>query len=234
MRRFNAALFLAVSLVLSPVALSAEMDAAALMSRCAPKVNYETLGAIVRTESSGQMYVLSDDGPRGLPWSQRKSMIQSIYPSDAKEAAAIAVSLIEKGHLVGIGLTQVNSQHLYRLNVSVEELLDPCRNLAVGSQILSDLYEKAKASRRYANDQQSLGAAISAFNTGNFQDGFENGYVRKVLDNLRAGVPKITAIGAPTRRVGNALSTPMANSQARRVRSAKDDARYAGLDVELK
>jgi type IV secretion system protein VirB1 len=227
-------LFIAATLAHCSGAQGAEKDAAELMSRCAPKVNYETLGAIVRAESSGRMFVLSDDGPRGLPWSKRKSMIRSIYPSDAKEAAAIAATLIENGHLVGIGLTQVNSQHLSRFNVTVEELLDPCKNLAVGSQILSELFEKAKASGRYANDQQSLGAAISAFNTGNFQDGFENGYVRKVLDNVTAGVPKFTATAPPPRRAGNAPLGAVRTGLSSRVRSPKDVAQYAGLDVELK
>jgi type IV secretion system protein VirB1 len=183
---------------------AADSDMASLMSRCAPKVHIETLGAIVRTESSGHTFVLSDDGPRDLPWEKRKNMVRSLYPSTAAEASALARSLIDSGHLVGIGLTQVSSQHLARFGVSVEQLLDPCTNLAVGGRILSDLFGKAKASPKYPDEQLALGAAISAFNTGNFEDGFANGYVRKVLINAGARMPELRSAAPIQQRVAKA------------------------------
>src|ERR1700730_16398043 len=84
-------------------------DLAAMMQRCAPNVHPTTLGAIVKTESSGRMYVLLDNGPANLPFSVRKTMLRTIYPESAAEAATVARDLIARGHLVDMGLTQLNN-----------------------------------------------------------------------------------------------------------------------------
>jgi type IV secretion system protein VirB1 len=181
-----------------------------LLVECSPKVHSETLGAIVRTESNGHVYAVSDDGPRDLPWAQRKYMLRSFRLGTAQEAAELARSLISQGHLVGMGLTQVNSQHLPKLGVSIEQLFDPCTNLMVGGQILSLLYEQAL--RRFKDEQTALRAAISAFNTGNFYDGLRNGYVAKVVANARDGIPALrTAAGTAGK---NRNRTPRAQPKA--------------------
>jgi type IV secretion system protein VirB1 len=180
------------------------------------------------------MFVLSDDGPAGLPWQQRKHMIRSIFPGSAEEAADVARKLIVAGHLVGIGLTQINSQNLRGLGVTIDQLLDPCTNLAVGARLLRSLYQQALRSKRYATRDQALGAAVSAYNTGSFSDGFSNGYVRKVLANMAAGIPRLRAEPAPMRVVKTAYADagakgPMPAHQ--RVDGAWK-ARTAPLDVD--
>lgn len=214
--------------------VAAMPDTAELIGRCAPKVDVETLGAIVRTESSGHVFVLSDDGPARLPWKQRKHMIRSIYPGSALEAADIARKLISDGHLVGIGLTQINSQNLSGLGVSVEQLLDPCTNLSVGARLLRSLYQQALRSGRYRTPDQALGAAVSAYNTGSFSDGFANGYVNKVLANMAAGVPRLNAMPAPTRGVGTAFADRGGHSTAApsKAMSSVLMARTAPLDAD--
>ncbi|NTB05904.1 lytic transglycosylase domain-containing protein [Agrobacterium tumefaciens] len=211
----------AVCVVFAPVSNSRAESALDLIEQCAPRVDAGTMSAIVRTESSGHMFVLSDDGPRGLPWSKRKHLIRSIYPGTREEAASIARRLISDGHLVGIGLTQVSSQHLPRLGISIEQLLDPCTNVSTGAGILHSLFVQAKGTGNYRNEDEALGAAVSAYNTGNFRDGFLNGYVRKVLANMRAGVPQLFAKASATRtakRVGQArLATLPAASGGRAV-----------------
>jgi len=205
-------------------------DTAALIERCAPNVDVVTLGAMVRTESSGHMFVLSDDGPARLPWSQRKYMLRSFYPGSAEEAAAIARELIADGHLVGIGLTQISSQNLKGLGVSIAQLLDPCTNLSVGARLLSSLYQRALRSR-YSPDR-ALGAALSAYNTGNFADGFANGYVSKVLGNMTAGLPQLRSTAAATRVMRSAARA--ANGKPGSAVQRDDiewKARTASLDV---
>jgi type IV secretion system protein VirB1 len=203
-----------------------ESNTAALIARCAPKVDVDTMGALVRTESSGHMYVLSDDGPARLPWRLRKTMIRSIFPGSAQEAAEIARQLIGEGHLVGIGLTQISSQNLAGLGVTIEQLLDPCTNLAVGARVLRSLYQQALQSGRYPTVDQALGAAVSAYNTGNFSDGIANGYVSKVLANMSAGIPKLSAASAPMRVAS------IARGPAGKVESSALKARTASLDVD--
>lgn len=207
-------------------------DTAELIERCAPKVDVETLGAIVRTESSGHVFVLSDDGPARLPWQQRKHMIRSIYPGSAAEASEIARKLIDDGHLVGIGLTQINSQNLNGLGVTINQLLDPCMNLAVGARLLRSLYQKALRSGRYPTPDRAVGAALSAYNTGSFSDGFANGYVSRVLANMSAGVPRLRATSEPTRGMGPALADGGGKNRdvSKRDESALK-ARTASLDV---
>lgn len=230
MRRALISYTTAMATYFAACSLVAAEETAQLIARCAPMVDTETLGAIVLTESSGHIYVLSDDGPGGLPWEQRKKLIRSIYPGSAQEAANIARELIGQGHLVGIGLTQINSQNLSRLGVSVEQLLDPCINLGVGSRLLHSLYEEAVRSKRYPNADQALGAAISAYNTGNFSDGLSNGYVRKVLANMAVGMPRLWASKLATRSV-----VPKRRADIGRLDRDHDgawQARNAPLDVQ--
>ncbi|MFC7627109.1 lytic transglycosylase domain-containing protein [Paraburkholderia humisilvae] len=203
------------------------------MAQCAPGVHPTTLSAIVRTESSGHAYVLADSGPRNLPWSARKSMVRSFYPSSPQEAADIAKSLIDSGHLVDIGLTQISSQNLPRLGLTVEQLLDPCVNLRAGGQILTDFY--LNALRQYNDQQTALLAAISAYNTGNFESGFSNGYVQRVVTNAGATVPelKTTALRAlPANRGGSSRRSARADGESRRT-SRLLAAKFSELDVEF-
>lgn len=232
MKRVAAALWLVLGCAVEP-AVAAAPNSAELIARCAPMVDAETLGAIVQAESSGHVFVLSDDGPARLPWHQRKSMIRSIYPGSAREAADIAHQLIGDGHLVGIGLTQINSQNLSGLGVTVEQLLDPCTNLAVGARLLRSLYQKALRMGKYPTPDQALGAAVSAYNTGNFTDGISNGYVSKVLTNMAKGLPQLWASAAPTRvvRAGDPNVSPRSLSAIKGENSVLK-ARTASLDVD--
>jgi len=165
-------------------------DLEALMRECAPTVHPATLSQIIRTESGGQAFALADAGPAGVPWSVRKGMVRSFFPSTKAEAAAIVKSLLDAGHLVSIGLTQVNNRNLARLNLSVEDVLDPCTNLKAGAQILVEFY--ATALRRVGGDQQkALVAAVSAYETGDFDAGVADGYVRQVLGAAGGQVPAL-------------------------------------------
>jgi len=214
MRMVWRSLAVAVGVVFAHIPDSRAQNALDLIEQCAPRIDAGTMSAIVRTESSGHMFVLSDDGPRGMPWSKRKHLIRSIYPGTREEAASIARRLISDGHLVGIGLTQVSSQHLPRLGISIEQLLDPCTNVSAGAGILHSLFVQAKGTGNYRNEDEALGAAVSAYNTGNFRDGFVNGYVRKVLANMRAGVPQLFAKPAATRTAKRAGQVRMATLSA--------------------
>ncbi len=56
-------------------------DLHALMAKCIPEVHPTTIGAIVRAESTGYMYILADDGPGHLPWSNASQCcVASTHP----------------------------------------------------------------------------------------------------------------------------------------------------------
>lgn len=166
-------------------------DMDTLLAQCAPSVHPTTMGAIIRTESGGNAYALSDDGPSILPWRVRKTMLRSFKPASLDEAVRITNELMALGHIVGLGLTQVNSRNLAALGLSVEEALNPCTNLNAGAKILTKFY--VQAYRKYGDQRKALIAAISAYNTGDFVAGINNGYVGRVVNagytvpTLRAG-----------------------------------------------
>lgn len=59
--------------------------------------------------------------------------------------------------------------------------MDPCLNLNIAANILQKNYNVAK--QKSGSTKEALYKAISAYNTGNFQTGFSNGYVKKVVYN---------------------------------------------------
>lgn len=227
MRTVAACLLASTCIVVTFPGAARGEDLSELMARCIPEVHPKTMAAIVRVESTAQKYVISDDGPGNLPYSERKSMIRSFSPGSLDEAVGIAKDLISRGHWVGLGLTQLASRHLPGRGLSVEQALDPCTNLREGGRVLVDSY--ASALRKYPDPQTALYAAISAYNTGNFSAGFSNGYVHKVVraagyevPEIRSGVGKVASTrpsGASPRGRPTASRTPL-------------EARFARLEAE--
>lgn len=143
------------------------MPSMEMMQHCAPTVAPVTMAAIIQVESGGNAYALGVNGPvRKLP-----------RPQNAVEAARQARYYMSQGYSVDLGLMQINSNNLNGLGYSLEQILDPCTNLKAGSRILSRGY--AGAMKRYGPGQDALKAALSAYNTGNYELGFKNGYVAK-------------------------------------------------------
>lgn len=145
------------------------LDWLALLPICAPAVHPETMSRIVLHESRGRPFAIGvNDKSKRI--SQPKTKTQAIL---------LAEQLAAEGYNFDVGLGQLNSTNIKKLNISFDEAFDPCANLAHTSKILKDNYSRAL--RVSANPQQALELALSAYNTGNFSAGFTNGYVKKVL-----------------------------------------------------
>lgn len=151
-----------------------------LMLACAPQVAPATLEQIVRVESAGNPLALNvnpkwvreaDGNRRAVPFNAPLSI------KTLQDAVTVSHMALEAGHSVDMGYMQVNSRHLRSLGYGVEDLFDPCKNLAAGAEILSRFYRTALS--QYPNPQSALRAALSAYNTGDFQKGFSNGYVAR-------------------------------------------------------
>jgi type IV secretion system protein VirB1 len=138
--------------------------------QCAPNVAPQTTLAIIRVESAGNPWALGVNAARRVQPPRA--------PASRDEAQRWAARYIAAGYSVDMGLMQVNSRHLSRLGLRVEDVFDPCLNIAAGARILSEFYGGAAA--RMGEGQGALRAAISAYNTGNHISGVRNGYVRKV------------------------------------------------------
>lgn len=174
----------------------------ALIARCAPTVHPETMAAVISAESRGHQFAIADAGPVHLPWSQRKSMVRSLYPSSVEEAVATAQNLISRGHTVSLGIAQVNDRNLASMGVTVKDMFDPCTNVAVGGKILTDFYERAV--KKFGVGPGTLDAALSAYNSGDWTRGARDGYVNLIYKQVgkpltlksQRVVPKLS--GTPT------------------------------------
>jgi type IV secretion system protein VirB1 len=142
------------------------MIAAALMA-CAANVAPVTLAAVIRVESAGNPLALHVNGLVG----------PQPHPTTVADAVNEAERAIRLGYTVDLGLMQVNSRNLAALGYSIRQILDPCTNIRGGASILTADY--AEATRSRGEGQAALEAALSAYNTGDFDRGFSNGYVGK-------------------------------------------------------
>ena len=147
------------------------MEFLALADQCASFVSPHTLEAIVKTESNFDPLKIGVNGGAKL---QRQ-------PVTVEEAVVTAQWLLANGYNIDLGLGQVNSSNLNRVGLSVTEAFDPCKNLKAAGTIFNNSFQAAM--QQYPEDQ-ALQVALSAYNTGNYVQGFRNGYVGKVLSNM--------------------------------------------------
>jgi len=144
-----------------------------LVRQCAPGVAPNTILAIMHTESGFNPVAMHVNGNVQLQHA----------PKTTAEAIEWSAWLIRRGNSVDMGLMQINSRNLARLNMSVADAFEPCRNIHAAAVILTEQYKLA--AHLEENSMQALLAAISAYNTGNFRDGLRNGYVSRVLQNAK-------------------------------------------------
>jgi type IV secretion system protein VirB1 len=152
--------------------LAAALSLAQLISSCATSVNPRTMTALVHVESGGDPLALHDNTWR-----------TSYKAPNSTTAVAWARELMNMGHSVDLGLSQINSANLPSLGLTVNDVFDPCTNLQAGATILSADYREAAA--RFGAGQVALRHALGAYNTGSLYAG--QGYINQIL--VAAGLP---------------------------------------------
>jgi len=169
-----------------PAALSAPLtitEFGQLALRCGPSVAPSTLASIAQTESGLERFAINDNttGVSGVP-------------ATSDIAIQIASKLLEAGHSVDIGIMQINSANFAKLGLTLQAAFDPCKSITAGAAVLVGDYAGGEG---HDGQQSALRVAISRYNTGDAQNGFTNGYVRKV--ELAAGhlVPALDVGAAP-------------------------------------
>lgn len=138
-----------------------------LVKTCAPDVAPSTAHALVATESAFNPYAIGVVGGQ-----------LDRQPANLQEAVATVKALRRDGWNFSVGLAQINVQHFARFRLDERTAFDPCANLRAMEVILSDCF--TRASRQTEDAQRALRLALSCYYSGNFQTGFEHGYVRKV------------------------------------------------------
>lgn len=151
-----------------------------LAAECAPNVHIRTLSSVLRQESRFNPLVIGVNGGYSL----------KKQPKTLDEAVSLANKLISQGYNIDVGLGQINSSNFKSLGISVDKLFSPCENLKAASQILSACYAKA-VKETGKEDQATLHAALSCYNTGSLSRGLSNGYVSKVVAMASLPVPEL-------------------------------------------
>lgn len=160
----------------------------ALIMACAPNVAPSTIQEIIRVESGGNPLAINVNKKQGVAY-PLPVRIKSI-----QEAVSVSYSAISAGYTVDMGYMQVNSANLKKLGRTVEDMFDPCKNIAAGARILSSAY--ASMLPRHTSEQAALHSALSIYNTGNSTGGFRNGYVARY--GIKQSIPTINPYTAPT------------------------------------
>ncbi len=131
-----------------------------------------TLQAIIQVESKGN--------PLALGLNKGKRL--QFQPQSNSVAQKWVKYLEQNNYDFDVGLAQVNVKNAHKYGYTATDLLEPCTNLVVGSNILLNNYTNALSQSK--SSSEALQKAISAYNTGNFHDGFKNGYVNLVYNAI--------------------------------------------------
>jgi type IV secretion system protein VirB1 len=143
------------------------VDLSSLLLACAPLVAPDTAMALIRVESQGNPFAIGVVAgslvrqPRSLP-----------------EAVATVRALEAGGWNYSVGLGQINRANFARHGLTAETAFEPCANLRAMQNILTECFGRAA---RNAETQVALRRAFSCYYSGNFQTGFQHGYVQKVV-----------------------------------------------------
>ena len=139
---------------------------------CASNVAPTTMRAIIKTESHGNVLAIALNHGKHLLYA----------PKTLAQANAWVDYLEEHNYDFDIGLAQINIKNVHKYGYKAHDMLDPCKNLSLAGTILGENYKNAKIGSK--DSQEALYKAISAYNTGNYHSGFNNGYVYKVVHNV--------------------------------------------------
>jgi type IV secretion system protein VirB1 len=137
--------------------------------------------ALIGHESQYQPYAIGINGSNRL----------NKQPNTRDEAIIQAKTLRSQGIDFDAGLAQINVRNWDWLKLNAETVFDPCTNLQAAQTVLTHCYSRAV--NLYSDEQQALQAALSCYNTGHLERGFQNGYVGKVLAQAGIKIPGLLA-----------------------------------------
>ena len=138
-----------------------------LFSQCGAGVHPDTLNAIIKVESNYNQLAIYDNTTGA-----------SYRPQSKEQAIYLTEIFLSSGHSIDIGLMQINSQHLAKLNIDYKDLFDPCYNVAIGTKILSGFYREHARGNPTDQPDMILLKALSSYTTGSPHKGKR--YVNKI------------------------------------------------------
>jgi type IV secretion system protein VirB1 len=130
---------------------------------CAPMVQVEVLAAVVSLESKFLPFAIRINSGDPLP----------SQPTSKAEAIELATSLIADHRDIQIGLGGIGVEELRKLNISVSDAFDSCRNLKATATLLDGYYrfalrvgadpaqaENVMLQSYYGRDDPTVGAMV--------------------------------------------------------------------------
>lgn len=146
----------------------------ALALSCAPQVHPQTMAKLAHIESSFNPYAIGID---------TRGVFLTRQPKNEKEAIETAKNLMALRINFGAGAFQVSSRNFKKYGLTPETVFDTCINAKKGQEIFLDCFDR-DVDARTRSMQTRLKRAGSCYNTGNYRDGFTNGYVAKFVTPL--------------------------------------------------
>jgi len=147
--------------------------------QCGPSVDPSLTKAIIRVESGGNPFAIGDNTAR-----------RSYFPVSKADAVQLAGYLLSQGHNLDMGLMQINSCHLGKKRLSLDDLFDPCENIKFGTSLLAHHFRMHSGD---PDNSQVFFKALSAYNTGSAWRGPE--YINRILEAVNA--PYRVAVANP-------------------------------------
>jgi type IV secretion system protein VirB1 len=159
--------------------------AASFLAQCAPNVAQRTMAGLFEVESGWHQYAIGDNTTH-----------QSYFPTSYWDAVTLAKKLRSAGDNLDAGLGQINDSNWSAYGLDEYSVFEPCRNAHVSASILGDAYARAHVS--FADGEQGLIHALSAYNSGNWYASL--GYADAVISQAQSvGFLQDAASPAPTR-----------------------------------
>jgi type IV secretion system protein VirB1 len=163
------------------------MDFTAVVQQCTPpNVSAYTMHQIASVESAHRPHSIgfklirkSKIVENGRERIVREVSTLTTQPKSTQQAIEWARYLTSQGWEFDAGPGQVHSTNFAAYGLTLETVFEPCTNIRVGARILEDCYARALA--RFKDRAKALAAAISCYQSGNFETGFATGYVQKVI-----------------------------------------------------
>ena len=149
-----------------------DMNFATLAATCAPLVHPSIVRALVAVESGFNPHAIGVVG--GALERQ---------PRTLAEARATAIALQQQGWNFSVGLAQINQRNFERLGLTVTSAFDPCENLRAREAVLGECFDRAG---RLSPTDVAVRQTLSCYYSGNFVTGFDHGYVRRVISEVRS------------------------------------------------
>jgi len=144
------------------------MDLLTLAVLCGPLVDPSTTLRVIAVESAGHAYAIHDN-----------TSGKTYEAASSRGAATVASILIRAGHRIDLGLMQINYDvWLKPTRWSVEQAVDPCTNIRLGTTILSANYAHALGTS--GSSHEALYRALSQYNSGSEIAAWN--YAREVLN----------------------------------------------------